>query len=263
MGAKFVTQVAGDKLIASLIAGVAGRGHNVVAIADLWGKLLSRLREELNIDGAVARGSSKQVKQKSKNRQASGDCDGGRSNADQKDRAVLDLSFTPEWVALWAPQLSLALVSGPLNGRKQVAALCIPLIVNAVGGPASRFDASIAFSILLDEVQLLVDTENAGESLESYAGETETFSDRVLWAKFEVIRYRLARLQHVMSLTFSFSILSICSDRTTSVETKSVENGLEYASFVANCYKISATLCVGIDADAFVGIDTSGRVCFN
>jgi hypothetical protein len=53
VGARFLIEVAGDKLIASLITGISARGHNAVAIADLLGKLLSLLREEMNKDAGI------------------------------------------------------------------------------------------------------------------------------------------------------------------------------------------------------------------
>jgi hypothetical protein len=53
VGARFLIEVAGDKLIASLITGISARGHNAVAIADLLGKLLSLLREEINKDAGI------------------------------------------------------------------------------------------------------------------------------------------------------------------------------------------------------------------
>jgi hypothetical protein len=97
------------------------------------------------------------------------------------------VSLLPAWVALWAPHLARALVSGSASGRKQVAALCIPLLVTIVGGTTRRIDAANAFALLLDEVQM---HQNGGcvvgENNESYAGETETLFDQMLRAKLEV-----------------------------------------------------------------------------
>lgn len=53
VGARFLIAVAGDELVVTLITAVTGRGHNAVAIADLLGKLLSLLREEMNEDAGI------------------------------------------------------------------------------------------------------------------------------------------------------------------------------------------------------------------
>ena len=107
--------------------------------------------------------------------------------AAQAEPASEKLPFLPEWVALWAPHFALTLVMGSSSGRKKVAALCIPLLVKISGGPTHRVDAAYAFSFLLDEVELRrTRLIRIGEKFDSYAGETETLFDRVLWAKLEV-----------------------------------------------------------------------------
>jgi hypothetical protein len=98
-----------------------------------------------------------------------------------------ELPFLPEWVALWCPPLALALVSGSESERKHVSTRCIPLLIDIVGGVSCRHDATYAFSSLLEEVRSQLDSPRAiGEQLESYAGDTDTLSDRVLWATFQV-----------------------------------------------------------------------------
>lgn len=95
--------------------------------------------------------------------------------------------MSPAWVALWAPYLAHALVSGSASGRKQVASLCIPLLVTIVGGTTHRLDAANAFALLLDEVQMHQNQGcGVGVNIESYAGETESLFDQILWAKLEV-----------------------------------------------------------------------------
>ena len=41
-------ELTGEELVATLLTNIASGGDNAVAIADLLGKLLSRLREEMN-----------------------------------------------------------------------------------------------------------------------------------------------------------------------------------------------------------------------
>lgn len=96
-----------------------------------------------------------------------------------------ELPFLPEWVALWAPQLAFALTSGSASERKHVSTRCIPLLIQIVGGPTRRHDATYAYSFLLEEVRSQRDNV-IGKQVESYAGDTETLSDRILWATYEV-----------------------------------------------------------------------------
>lgn len=53
LGAKKLLDIGGDELVASLVSGIGDRSHNAGAISDLLGKLLARLREEMNADAGV------------------------------------------------------------------------------------------------------------------------------------------------------------------------------------------------------------------
>jgi hypothetical protein len=53
VGAKFLIDIAGEELIASLIAGIGEGNHNIVAISDLLGELLSRVRVEMNEEAGL------------------------------------------------------------------------------------------------------------------------------------------------------------------------------------------------------------------
>ena len=66
VGARFLIAVAGDELVVTLITAITGRGHNAVAIADLLGKLLSLLREEMNEDAGIATTNSFNTKERRK-----------------------------------------------------------------------------------------------------------------------------------------------------------------------------------------------------
>lgn len=78
-------------------------------------------------------------------------------------------------------------MSGSPSGRKQVATLCIPLLVTIVGGTTHRLDAANAFALLLDEVQMHQNRDcSAGENIQPFAGKIETLFDQILWAKLEV-----------------------------------------------------------------------------
>lgn len=120
----------------------------------------------------------------------------------------LELPFHTDWVDLWCPHLAHAIVSGSANRRKHISTRCLPLLVDIVGGSARRQDATYAFSFLLEEVRLQRDQLcRIGEQVESYAGETESLSDRLLWASLEVSMACFCSLHGFLSLT------SIIDDR--------------------------------------------------
>jgi hypothetical protein len=97
-----------------------------------------------------------------------------------------ELPFLSAWAALWAPPLAHALVSGSINGRKQISSRSIPLLIKIVGGQTRRHDASHAFSFLLDEIHAQrYHKFDIKEQVESYAAESEKQLDRILWAKLE------------------------------------------------------------------------------
>ena len=127
----------------------------------------------------------------------------------QAFRALQEPSFLPEWVQVWAPHLAHALVSGSTSGRKQVAALCIPLLVTIVGGTTHRLDAAFAFTLLLDEVQMHQNRCcSAGGNIQPNAWKTETIFDQILWAKLEVILANVVQFIFFVSAPHSFVLSS-------------------------------------------------------
>jgi hypothetical protein len=134
-------------------------------------------------------------------------------SAAQTFPVMQELSFLPEWVALWAPPLAHALVSGSASGRKQVAALCIPLLVTIVGGATNRSDAATAFALLLDEVQMHQNRGcSAGENIQPYAWKTETIFDQILWAKLEVAIASVAHFIFILSARRSYFRILLMAD---------------------------------------------------
>ena len=88
---------------------------------------------------------------------------------------------------MWAPPLANALVSGSVSERKHISSRLIPLLITIVGEQTRRHAASHAFCFLLDEIEAQREHKfDTREKVESYASESETQSDRILWAKFEV-----------------------------------------------------------------------------
>jgi hypothetical protein len=60
VGAKYLIDAASKNFIASLITEIGRRGQNAVAITDLLGELLSRLRVEMNEEAGLIDGTKKQ-----------------------------------------------------------------------------------------------------------------------------------------------------------------------------------------------------------
>ena len=98
-----------------------------------------------------------------------------------------ELPFLPAWAAIWAPPLANALVSGSVSERKHISSRLIPLLITIVGEQRRRHAASHAFCFLLDQIEAQREHKfDTREKVESYASESETRSDKILWAKLEV-----------------------------------------------------------------------------
>ena len=144
-------------LLEELLRGIGEHGHNTKTIADLWAKLLQTLLQETL---AVEKTKSEVT-------------------------AVNDAGGLPlAWLGFWVPSLAQSVLSTELSRRKQLAAFCLPRIVDVVGGVATR--VSQAFAALFVELQ--ENCKRLGILDEAYSRERETTMDRILWAKLEVVR---------------------------------------------------------------------------
>jgi hypothetical protein len=132
--------------VESLLEGVGDRGPNTGPIADLWTKLLGHLWTDIS--------------------------------------KLSDANSSFEtWKCHWIPSLSKALVAQSLSRRKQVAAFCLPRIVDLMKGSDSlRGHLSNSFVALIDQVGILRSSKSNMTSLDS----SERQNDRALWALLEV-----------------------------------------------------------------------------
>jgi Putative death-receptor fusion protein (DUF2428) len=144
-GAKALLANQGD-ILSDLVTGIGDRGNNTGAIADLWAKFLQLLLvENTNVEVAV--------------------------------------TVIPElWLQTWIPPLAQALLSADHVRRKQVAAFCLPRIVQVL----DRNGAVPAWVALLTEIGHQSTLGTAVEGRRSSTGECG--SDLVLWAQWEVAR---------------------------------------------------------------------------
>ena len=130
----------------SLLDGVGDRGPNTGPIADLWTKLLGHLWND-------------------------------------RDASTVDPNFCFDcWKTHWIPSLSQALVATSLSRRKQVAAFCLPRIVDMMKGDKSlRPHLSAAIVALLDEIGTI-----RNHSCNKARDTAESMAERGLWAQLEV-----------------------------------------------------------------------------
>jgi Putative death-receptor fusion protein (DUF2428) len=144
-GAKSLLANQGD-ILSDLVTGIGNRGNNTGAIADLWAKFLQLLLLEY-------------------------------TNSAEGATVIPEL-----WLQTWIPPLAQALLSADHVRRKQVAAFCLPRIVQVL----DRNGAVPAWVALLAEIGHQSTLGTAVEGRRSLAGECG--SDRVLWAQCEVAR---------------------------------------------------------------------------
>ena len=188
VGPKVLMEAGDGELISSLICGIGDRGDNSSAIADLLGKLLSKLREEMDTDAGKNIDLST-ILNKKRRRKTLGAKISNDGNTDALDNIEEISRLLPEWIHLWAPSIAKNLLDDSAVKRKQIASFCIPLMVTIVGGPTRRLDATFAFAALLDELMTQFETRDNDNSLhmEPISASYVTLDERYHWAKFEVV----------------------------------------------------------------------------
>jgi hypothetical protein len=188
-GAKALLKMGADDLIPSLVKGIGDSGNNAGAIADFLGKLLSRLREEMNSEAGVVpriattksdmnKKRRRQVEQEDKMKQKRE----GDTSSTMED-AISEL--LPDWIQIWAPCLAHELLTSEITRRNQIASFCLPLIIPIVGGPVRQVEASHAFAVLLEELQTQYSMCTITHQSESHTF-SGSFATSLLWAKLEV-----------------------------------------------------------------------------
>ena len=159
------------RLLEDLIQGIGDFGHNTVAIADLWAKLLRKLWQEMKEGDEVS---------------------SGRNDDDLPARPDWETSLFRQWLDLWVPSLATNLCSNELRRRKQVSAFCLARIKVVVGDHGNvKACAAASFCDLMHRIS---ESERSSEFCPSVAilsSHRETPEDRVLWAQLEVTRMAL------------------------------------------------------------------------
>ncbi|KAL3934492.1 MAG: hypothetical protein SGBAC_009804 [Bacillariaceae sp.] len=130
----------------SLLEGVGDRGANTGAIADLWKKLLLHLWSQ-----TVEESSS------------SDEC-------------------FESWKDQWIPSLSKALVMQGLSRRRQVAAFCVPRVVDMM--KKSKELSSYLSSVFVELLKRIGDLNQSVRRV--VIDDSETLEDRALWAQLDV-----------------------------------------------------------------------------
>ena len=184
-GAKCLIEADGSKrLLKDLLAGIGDSGHNTVAIADLWAKLLQLLLQEMKLERGIEIVPEKTPSRKQRLRMAKEQAAAGETSTPSCEILL------PEWRDSWVPSLVESLLSVEPSRRKQVAAFCLPRIEQVVGGYAAKNECAQVFDALLREIRRLSYDEKQRVELPSLS--RETFLDRVMWAECEVCRLAAA-----------------------------------------------------------------------
>ena len=98
-----------------------------------------------------------------------------------------DNSTFETWKCHWVPSLSMAVVAQSLSRRKQVAAFCLPCIMDLMRGSDSlRGHLSNSFVAPIEEVGILSSSKSNMASLDS----SERQNDGVLWALLVIFNCR-------------------------------------------------------------------------
>ena len=205
-----------EMLLCDLLSGIGDRGgHNTVAIADLWAKLLNQLLSEFFSGAGLPPGfaastfsatgdasNRKRRKRQAKQPEAHDSEFNGDSGAppfDLRSRRSIEQEHSAvvsRWLDVWVPSLAEALIEerAEQSRRKQVAAFCLPRIIACIGcNPASvRPFAAQAYERLLDEIRRRGEVDGSKNLDTDTAYPTqEAICDRVLWAYCTVAFYAL------------------------------------------------------------------------
>lgn len=153
-----------ESLVMSFVNEVGDRGNSAGAVAELLGKILSLLREEMHKEKGIdlIRENESRKMRRKKERKI-------------RELGVIDTSVNesinllPQWMDIWIPSFVTAILSGRESRRSHISSYCLPLIVTMVGGADRKLDACHCFAALITEIN------RRGESF-----------DRTVWAKLEV-----------------------------------------------------------------------------
>ena len=172
VGAKLFELGGGSALIQSFIEGISDSESVARPIADLMGKLLCSVREEMNAKAGIVDLSNPAGSKKDRRKRE-------RHLAREREQGhveaiVAQSQLLPDWIELWADPVARSMLSPVHRRRTRVADFCLPMLETMSGGPTRRIEMSYCFAAIL-------------EKLNSYSGPGFD-ADRVLWAKLEVVK---------------------------------------------------------------------------
>ena len=180
-GMKLLELGGGNTLITSFMEGIAQSGNLSRPIADLMGKLLSIVRNEMNGKAGIVVDADFDNKKKRRKKEKELAKQGLLAAPPNEDKSQL----MPEWIDIWADPIACSLVDE--KSRARVAAFCLPMISTMVGGVTRRLETSHAFSAILHKLNIF--TQRVG-------------NEKILWAKLEVVRHaRTQKLTKGAALT--------------------------------------------------------------
>jgi len=189
VGAKLMDLGGGSALIQSFIEGISDSESVARPIADLMGKLLCSVREEMNAKAGIVDLSNPAGSKKDRRKREA--ASKRKREQGHVEAIVAQPQLLPAWIELWADPVARAMLSPVHRRRTRVADSCLPILEAMSGGPTRRIELSHCFASIL-------------EKLNSFSG-PGLDADRILWAKLEVVRQ--ARNQKVTKLSVLTAVL--------------------------------------------------------
>lgn len=183
VGATSLISYGGDELIASLVRGIGDRSHNPGTIAELLGRLLSKLLDEMNKDHGIVDTRRKMNKKERKKAAAAA---AGSDSGDGTGKDFVVWEPLPIWVEAWAPHFASGLLSSTNVRWKQTSAFCLSLLRTMSGEETSRADAASLSVALLETLQSTFDRLASTAADSSVLRRSESLTDRYCWAQLEV-----------------------------------------------------------------------------
>ena len=189
VGAKLMELGGGSALIQSFIEGISDSESVARPIADLMGKLLCSVREEMNAKAGIVDLSNPAGSKKDRRKREA--ASKRKREQGHVEAIVAQPQLLPAWIELWADPVARAMLSPVHRRRTRVADFCLPILETLSGGPTRRIELSHCFASIL-------------EKLNSFSG-PGLDADRILWAKLEVVRQ--ARNQKMTKLSMLTAVL--------------------------------------------------------
>ena len=191
VGAKLFDLGGGSALIQSFIEGISDSESVARPIADLMGKLLCSVREEMNAKAGIVDLSNPAGSKKDRRKREAASKRKREQGHTCMEAIVAQPQLLPAWIELWADPVARAMLSPVHRRRTRVADFCLPMLETIAGGPTRRIELSHCFASIL-------------EKLNSFSG-PGLDADRILWAKLEVVRQ--ARNQKMTKLSVLTAVL--------------------------------------------------------